>query len=202
MLGSEASLHIDSPARRKIDLAGTWTYSLDNETWKDVKVPGSFDYRGRVTFLRKFAIDEATLRSSSIQLVAMGINYDAEIYVNGVFVGKHVGGYTTIQFPLPENSLELGDENAITIIVTNNLSARSTLPLRKQIWGWRNYGGILRDIYLLVTPKLWIDRVFARTGVHEDLTRGNVNVAATLTNMVNDSSGDTLSSLLRSAQVL
>ena len=202
LLGSEASLHIDSPARRKIDLAGTWTYSLDNETWKDVKVPGSFDYRGRVTFLRKFAIDEATLRSSSIQLVAMGINYDAEIYVNGVFVGKHVGGYTTIQFPLPENSLELGDENAITIIVTNNLSARSTLPLRKQIWGWRNYGGILRDIYLLVTPKLWIDRVFARTGVHEDLTRGNVNVAATLTNMVNDSSGDTLSSLLRSAQVL
>ena len=200
--GIEASLHVDSPGRRKIDLAGTWTYSTDNETWKDVKVPSSFDYRGRLTFLRKFTIDEATLKSAAIELVALGINHDAEVYINDVFVGKHVGGYTTMQVSLPENSLQLGSENTIKIIATNTLSARSTLPLRKQIWGWRNYGGILRDIYLLATPKLWIDRVLAHSSLSGDLTQGTVNVTATLTSKVADAAGDTLNTLLRSAQVL
>lgn len=200
--GTEASVHIDSPGRRKIDLAGTWMYSTDNESWKDVKVPSSFDYRGRLTFLRKFSIDEATLKSAAIELVALGINHDAEVYINDVFVGKHVGGYTTMQVSLPENSLQLGSENTIKIIATNTLSARSTLPLRKQIWGWRNYGGILRDIYLLVTPKLWIDRVLAHSSLSGDLTQGTINVTATLTSKVTDSAGDTLNTLLRSAQVL
>ena len=200
--GIEASLHVDSPGRRKIDLAGTWTYSTDNETWKDVKVPSSFDYRGRLTFLRKFTIDEATLKSAAIELVALGINHDAEVYINDVFVGKHVGGYTTMQVSLPENSLQLGSENTIKIIATNTLSARSTLPLRKQIWGWRNYGGILRDIYLLATPKLWIDRVLAHSSLSGDLTQGIVKATATLTSKVTDSAGDTLNTLLRSAQVL
>lgn len=200
--GPEAGIHADSPTRRKIDLAGTWSYSLDNETWQDVRVPSSFDYRGRITFLRKFTVDKSTLLSAAIHLVAMGINHDAEIYVNDVFVGKHVGGYTTIQLNLPENSLQLGSENALKIIVTNTLSARSTLPLRKQIWGWRNYGGILRDIYLLVTPRVWIDKVLARASVSENLNEGHVDVSATLTSNLAESSGDTLGPLLRSAQVL
>ena len=200
--GPEAGIHADSPTRRKIDLAGTWSYSVDNETWQDVRVPSSFDHIGRVTFLRKFTVDRPTLLSAAIHLVAMGINHDAEIYINDIFVGKHVGGYTTIQLSLPENSLQLGSENAIKIIVTNTLSAKSTLPLRKQIWGWRSYGGILRDIYLLVTPKVWIDKALARTSVSENLNEGLVAVSATLTSNLAESPGDTLGPLLRSAQVL
>lgn len=200
LTGSEAPVNIDSPSRRKIDLSGVWSYSLDDETWRDVEIPSSFDYRGRVVFLRKFTVDGATLKSSAVQLVALGINYDAEIYVNDVFVGKHVGGYTMIQFELPENSLQLGNENVIKIVVNNTLSARSTLPLRKQIWGWRNYGGILRDIYLLVTPKLWIDRLSVRTSLDETLARGEVHVTATLTSKLAEAAADTLIGLLRSGQ--
>jgi hypothetical protein len=196
--GSDAPLNIDSPSRRKIDLSGIWSYSTDDETWKDVRIPSSFDYRGRVVFQRKFTVDEATLKSSAVQFVAFGINYDAEIYVNDVFVGKHVGGYTTIQYELPENSLQLGSENVIRIVVNNALSARLTIPVRKQIWGWRDYGGILRDIYLLVTPKLWIDRLSVHTSLDETLARGEVLVTATLTSTLGEASGDTLNALLRS----
>lgn len=198
--GSDASVHIDNQSRRKIDLAGTWVYSFDDENWKEVKVPSSFDYQGRVTFIRKFTLDRATLTASAFHLVAMGINHDAEIFVNDVFVGKHVGGYTTIEIDLPENALQLGSENAIKIIVNNRLNARSTLPLRKQIWGWRNYGGILRDIYLLVTPKFWVDRVTLRTDLNEDLTQGLVDVVAFLNSKLSDSPDDTLNALVRSAQ--
>jgi len=54
LIGSDASVHVDNQFRRKIDLAGTWTYTIDNETWKDVKIPASFDSQGRITFMRKF----------------------------------------------------------------------------------------------------------------------------------------------------
>jgi hypothetical protein len=200
LTGTEAPLNIDSPSRRKIDLSGVWSYSTDDETWKDARMPSSFDYEGRVVFLRKFAVDRATLKSSALQLVAFGINYDAEVYVNDVFVGKHVGGYTTIQFELPENSLQLGSENVIRIVVKNDLGARSTIPLRKQIWGWRNYGGILRDIYLLVTPKLWIDQLSVRTALDESLARGEVRVTATLASKPAEAAGDRLNALLPSGQ--
>jgi hypothetical protein len=202
LIGPDASVHIDNQFRRKIDLAGTWMYSTNNETWQEVKVPSSFDFQGRIVFVRKFTLDKTTLSTSSFHLYALGINHDAEIYVNDVFVGKHVGGYTTVDVDLPESALQLGSENAIKIIVNSSLSARSTLPLRKQIWGWRNYAGILRDIYLLVTPKLWIDHVSLTTTLSDDLTQGSAEVIGILNRKVAGGEGDTLSTLLQSAQPL
>jgi hypothetical protein len=200
LVGSDASMHIDTQSRRKIDLAGTWTYSLDNETWKEVKIPASFDYKGRITFVKKFTLDRATLSSSAFHLVAFGINHDAEVYLNDVFVGRHVGGYTTVDIDLPESALQLGSENALKIVVNNNLSARSTLPLRQQIWGWRDYDGILRDIYLLVTPKLWIDRLTVHTDLMPELNQGTLNVVGLLNSKLSGAPGDTLSTLIGSAQ--
>lgn len=197
--GTDTGVHLDTPTRQKIDLAGTWLYAID-ENWKEVKVPSSFDYQGRMTFVRKFAVDEAMLNSSAFKLVAFGINYDAEIYINDVFIGKHVGGYTTIEVDIPDNTLQLGSENAIKIIVNNTLSARSTIPLRKQIWGWKNYGGILRDIYLLATPKLWINDVVAHVSLDRELKQGTVQVTATLTSKSLDGLRDSISLAAKSGQ--
>jgi len=202
LVGLDASAHVDNQSRRKIDLAGTWMYSTDNESWKEVKVPSSFDYEGRIIFVRKFTLDKTTLATSAFHLIALGINHDAEIYINDVFVGKHVGGYTNVDIDLPENTLQLGSENAIKIIVTSNLTARTTLPPRKQIWGWRNYSGILRDIYLLVTPRLWIDQITLKTELNEDLTQGSVDVTAMLNSKMSGGAGDTLSTLVQAAQPL
>ncbi len=202
LIGSDASVHADNQSRRKIDLAGTWMYSTDNETWNEVKVPSSFDYQGRIVFVRKFTLDKTTLSASAFHLIAFGINHDAEIYINDVFVGKHVGGYTNVDIDLPENALQLGSENAVKIIVNSTLNARSTLPLRKQIWGWRNYGGILRDIYLLVTPRLWIDRITLKTELNEDLTQGVVDVVGELNSKISGGAGDTLSAIVQSFQPL
>ncbi|MCX6133980.1 MAG: hypothetical protein NTU47_09235 [Ignavibacteriales bacterium] len=193
-------MHVDNQSRRKIDLAGAWTYSIDNENWNEVRIPASFDYKGRITLVKKFTLDQTTLASSAIHLVAFGINHDAEIYLNDAFVGRHVGGYTTVDIDLPESALQLGSENAIKIVVNNNLSARSTLPLRQQIWGWRTYGGILRDIYLLVTPKLWIDRLNIRAELNTELTQGTLKVTGVLNSKLSGASDDTLSALIRSAQ--
>ncbi len=200
LIGTDTGIHLDTPTRTKIDLAGVWSYSLDGETWADVKIPSSFDLEGRMTFVRKFAIDEQLLASSAFKLVALGINYDAEIYVNDLFIGKHVGGYTTIEIEIPENTLQLGSENAIKVVVNNVLGSRSTVPLRKQIWGWRNYGGILRDIYLLAMPKVWIDGMRIQTDTSPDLRSATVRVRAVLNSRPLDQATDSTSVRVRSTQ--
>ena len=198
--GTDTGIHLDTSTRAKIDLAGIWNYSLDGETWGDVRVPSSFDYEGRITFLRKFTVDEGLLNSSSFKLVALGINYDAEIYINDVFLGKHVGGYMMIEIEVPDNTLQLGSENAVKIIVTNTPSARSTLPLRKQIWGWRNYAGILRDIYIMTAPKVWIDEQKIQTGLDRDLKQGTVRVEAVVNSKSLEQAEDSVSLRARNGQ--
>jgi hypothetical protein len=163
--GLDAGIHLDSPTRKKIDLAGTWQFSLNDETWNKIEVPSSINNEGRMTFRRTFTLNEELLNNFAFKFVALGINYECEVFINDVYVGKHVGGYTSFEFEIPEDALQIGNENTLKVIVNNQLNAYGTLPVRKQIWGWKNYGGILRDVYLLATPRLWVDRMNVRTRI-------------------------------------
>ena len=190
--GLDAGIHIDSPTRTKIDLAGTWSLTLESETWiekifgttiqKEVKVPGSIDFEGWMTFRRTFTIDEEFIKKSAFKFVALGINYECEVYVNDVFIGKHVGGYTSFEFEIPEDALQIEQENTIKVVVSNRLSARNTLPVCKQVWGWKNYGGILRDVYVLATPRLWMDRVHIRTDFNQQIQQAILHLDGVLCN--------------------
>ena len=180
----DAGLDPDSPTRSKIDLAGTWQYSTDNENWHQVKIPSSFDYVGTVTLQRKFSVKEDLVNSSSFRFVAFGINYESEIFINDVFVGRHIGGYSSFTFDVPDNALQRGSENTIRIIVSNKLNSRTSVPLRKQVWGWRNYGGILRDIYLLATPQLRVSVVQLATTVDSTYQHAFVTTSTTISNTV------------------
>ena len=179
--GLDAGMHIDSPTRQKIDLAGIWQYSRDDETWSPIKVPSSINDEGQMTFYRTVSINEQLLISYVFKFVALGINYECEVYCNDIFIGKHVGGSTSFEFDIPEEALQMGQENTIKVIVNNRLSARSTLPVRKQIWGWKNYGGIIRDVYLLATPRLWIERIHFRTE-YDQWKQATVRLDGTLSN--------------------
>ncbi len=157
-------LNYSSPTRTIIDLAGQWNYSFEEEShWQMVKIPVAFDYEGKITFTRKFTVDEKSITEKSFKLVAYGINDQAEIYVNETFIGKHEGGYTSFSFLIPENIIQVGQENTIRIVTDNRLNAKTTLPLRQQIGGWKNYGGIFRDIFIVATPKIWIDNAIIST---------------------------------------
>ena len=157
-------LNYSSGTRSIVDLSGKWSCSTDDgATWQDVLVPSASNFEGKVIFTRKFDLPTALLTLHSFKFVAYGINYQAEVFLNEVFVGKHEGGYTSFSFLVPENTLQLGNENVIRIVVDNTLNSKSTLPLRQQIGGWKNYGGIFRDVFLVATPLVWIDDLVATT---------------------------------------
>jgi hypothetical protein len=172
--GPDAGYLLDTPTRSKIDLSGRWEYSAEGVSTGAVKVPSAYDFTGKVVFERKFEISAEQIDRYTFSLVMLGANYVSDVSVNGDFVTTHVGGYTSTVQPIAKNVLQVGGENVIRVTVNNQLDTRRTIPLRLQLWGWRNYGGILRDIFLLGTPKLSLQKVVLKTQVAQDGQSGKV----------------------------
>lgn len=166
--GADVGMFPDSPTRMKLDLAGSWRWSRDGKEWAAVTVPSAYDFTGKVTFLRNFDVKPEMLDKYTFSLVVYGINYQSEITINGNFVGRHSGGYASFVVPIPQNTLQVGTENAIKVMVDNELTPKTTLPLRQPVGGWRTYGGIFRDIYILATPRLYLDETEVSSTVASD----------------------------------
>lgn len=179
--GADAALFPDTPTRSKIDLAGAWQYSLDGKDWHGVAVPSAYDFKGKVTFNRTFDVTAEMLDKYTFTLVCYGINHQSEIAINDNFIGRHLGGYSSFSIPIPPNTIQMGSQNAIKIVVDNELTPTTTIPLRLQASGWRTYGGIFRDIYILCTPKLYIEDVDVRSDATAESKTAKIVVRAQVT---------------------
>jgi hypothetical protein len=166
--GPEAGYLIDTPTRVKIDLSGRWDYAIDGEPGGVVRIPAAFNGSGAVTYSRSFELTAEQLDRYQFQIVMLGVNYSCEISLNGEFVATHAGGYTSFVQPLPKELLEPGSANRIQVVVSNALDPRKTIPVRPLVWGQRNYGGILRDVYILGTPLQWIRDAAVTTEIAEN----------------------------------
>jgi hypothetical protein len=174
--GADAGFLLDTPTREKIDLSGNWNYSLEGGPAGVVKVPSAFDFVGTVTFERTFDVTAEQIDRYDFHLVMLGSNYSSEISINGDFLTHHFGGYTSFVQPIGSNTLQPGANNTIRVVVSNALDARRTLPLKSQVWGWRNYGGILRDVYILATPRLYITEVVVKADLAPNMSSAKVTL--------------------------
>ena len=178
-LGSDAGCFLDTPTRLKIDLSGVWNYSVEGGPSGTVRVPSAYDFTGKVTFDRTVEIAPDLLDRYQFHVVMLGVNHIAEISWNGEFVTSHMGGYTGLIQAVSRNVLQPG-ENNLRVTVQNELDPRKSLPLRPQVWGWRNYGGITRDVFLLATPVFYVKDAIVQTEVSDNQTQARVIVKATL----------------------
>ncbi len=172
--------HNDTPTRTKIDLSGTWQLSYDHELWHDIAIPSSIDFEGWTVLKRDIAIDEQAMHSSVFKIVALGINYDCEIFINDILIGKHSGGYTSFEIEIPEGVLHSGEGNRLQIFAQNQLNVRTTIPPCTQVSGWKNFNGIIRDIYLLATPKFWMNTINVHAFLNEEMTQGTIQIKTVL----------------------
>ncbi len=82
--------------------------------------------------------------------------YDCKVFVNGTFVGSHVGGSTPFCADLTDD-LRAG-ENWLMLCV-NNSRTRDRVPMRNT--DWFNYGGIYREMALYDLPRDFLRGLFA-----------------------------------------
>jgi hypothetical protein len=173
--GSDIGFINDSPTRQELDLAGPWICRRDGGEAGTVKVPHSFRSGGTLTYEKTFTLTSEQLDAYAFHLVMFGTGHSAEISINGEFLTNHSGSGTSFVQPIPPSFLQIGGENRITIVVNNTLDPRKTLPLRAGVWDPCNYGGILRDAFLLATPVLYVKDVAVSSELNEDATRAIVH---------------------------
>ena len=98
-----------------------------------------------------------------------GVNSVASLFINGKFVGEHRGGYSAFIFEITDR-VRYGEENTILVRV-NNGEQLDIMPL---VGDFNFYGGIYRDVSLIVTEKACITPLdYASPGVY--LTQESVS---------------------------
>jgi hypothetical protein len=180
LTGADAVPFIDTPARHKIDLSGQWDYDAGGEDRGTIRIPAAYDFSGPVTFSRRFELSAELLDTMQLHLVALGVSGSFEVFLNGEFLTAHGAGNTSLTVPVPANMVQTGRENVIRVAVTNVLDPRHTLPLRQQVGALKMYGGITRDIYLLATPRVYIDDVLVSYAVAPSAADARLRVSLAL----------------------
>lgn len=160
-------------------LDGDWRFSTDpknkgeSETWFDpgfddsawqvVSVPHTWNVMEKyskfngVAWYRYHLTAPETLQDMHLRLRFQAVFYLARIWVNGVYVGEHEGGYTPFAFDVSA-LIKPGQANVITVQVDNKISpVRIPAELRGG-WSfdWWNYGGIVRSVSLEATNPVYI----------------------------------------------
>ena len=141
--------------RKLINLNGQWDFSSQNNSASQVTVPFCYDFKGKVTVSRMFSTGLESPNDWNFIIFCDGINYQAEIKINGNFIIKHEGGFTPFSSPIAEGLIKESG-NIIEVKIDNSLDASRTIPLRNTANYPKNYGGIYRDIYIVAVPKIYI----------------------------------------------
>ena len=125
-----------------MDLPHTWN-SVDGQD-------GGNDYwRGTCVYEKTFPRPELEA-DERVYLEFRGVNASAKVELNGAEVGTHDGGYSTFRWDVTDF---LKDENALTVHVDNSRNDR----VYPQKADFTFYGGIYRDVSLIVVNKFHFD---------------------------------------------
>lgn len=131
-------------------------YNLDTSPTMDIpsdwntKDDCLFFYEGTVWFKKDFVYKKTAGTRGILYFGA--VNYDAKVYVNGKFVGSHIGGYTPFNFDVTN---VLVDGNNFVVVKVDNKRYKDNVPTVNIDW-W-NYGGITRDVIISQVPNTYIE---------------------------------------------
>ena len=137
-------------------------------------IRGLEDWDGVARYQKSFRLPEG-FRPAQVRLHFRGVLYRAEVFLNGQRLGSHEGGYTPFSFDVT-SALQREGENLLEVVVDNRLSMK-TLPGR--VKGWRQAGGIYREVYLEGMPEVSIQDLFLQAEPErgKGKVRGQVSLA-------------------------
>jgi beta-glucuronidase len=173
----------------RIDLNGDWLFRTDPDRlgevsgWtmsapagsRSVSIPhtwniGEFhDYLGVAWYFRRIEMPPMT-PGTHVELNFGATFYSARVWLNGVELGAHEGGFTAYSFDV---SRQLRGTNVLAVRIDNRPGA-ATIPGFGQrgspdAWyDWWAYGGIVRDVWLSQSGPAWVRRQSIRSELTAD----------------------------------
>lgn len=169
-------------------LDGLWAFALDPENkglaegwmtdWpkhsRQIFVPGCwnneiglYDYEGIAWYRTTFT----NQNQCHIRLVFEAVLGQADVYVDGMLVGSHYGGFTPFALVCP--SLPAGEHSLV--VRTDNTHTHQTIPLKRV--DWFHYGGISRSVMIEQLPDVFIERLQVRYDMQGDNALADITVS-------------------------
>lgn len=154
-----------------------------------IQVPGDWNsqdekflyYEGTVWYQKDFDLKELA-ENEKLFLHFGAINYEAHVYLNGKKLGSHKGGFTPFNFEIPREIL-LKEDNFL-VVKADNKRHPEEIPTVNTDW-W-NYGGITRDVNLVIVPENFVQQYSLKLDQDQDilqskkennfLLEGNINL--------------------------
>jgi len=132
----------------------------DDSRWPQVLVPGSFDlqnenlcfYQGKVWYRTTFPTP-AGWQGQRVLITFQGANCRTRAWLNGTFLGENRDPFLPFSFSVDPHLVADGP-NVLCVCVDNEPYPED-LPGRHI--GWRNFGGILREVTLTATARSYVE---------------------------------------------
>ena len=145
----------------RADAAGAEAPGFADSAWSPVTVPHTWNasdgqdgganyYRG-IGWYRKHFTPSAALSGRRLWLQFDGVNQVADVWVNGVKLGQHRGGFAGFRFDAT-SALRLGQDNVIAVRADNR-AASDVAPLSAD---FTFFGGIYRNVSLTALDPLGV----------------------------------------------
>lgn len=163
-----------------ISLNGTWQFLASNDIteeavlkesfteWDTIQVPGNWDtreryseYVGKGYYQKSFEIPK-NWNNKQIRLKFDAVYETAKVWLNGEYLGEHIGGYTPFEFNITDK-VEFKKENSIVVMADNTYK-------RGAWWAW---GGISRNVSLIANEDVRI--VYQHITSEPDFETNKVN---------------------------
>lgn len=130
---------------------------VDDSFWEQINIPHTWNaddpfddaksYKRGIGWYRKHVkLSKEELKGKRAYLYFEGANQVADVYVNGINLGRHKGGYTAFSFDMTDALME-GEDQLVAVSV-NNAHDPFIPPLSV---GFALYGGIYRDVWVVIT---------------------------------------------------
>ena len=86
-----------------------------------------------------------------IYITFEGVMLSSKVYLNGKLIGEHFGGYLPFTYDITK-FFKSGEDNLITVVVDSN--EQKDIPPFGGVVDYLTYGGIYREVYVDIKPKL------------------------------------------------
>ena len=148
------SHQVDKNSSRRVDLPHTWN--------AQDALSGKPDYKRGIGNYDKKLFIRSEWKGKRLFLRFEGANCVSNVFINGKQIGEHRGGYGAFIFEITDK-VNYGKDNTVLVRV-NNGEQLDVMPL---VGDFNFYGGIYRDVHLLVTEDICISPLdYASPGVY------------------------------------
>ncbi|PKL92588.1 MAG: beta-galactosidase [Candidatus Goldiibacteriota bacterium HGW-Goldbacteria-1] len=164
--------------KKQISLNGIWDFRAQGQ-YRKIKVPSNWylqgcDFAGRAEYSRKFTLKKKS--GKKYKIAFKGVDYFADVYINGKFAGSHEGYFQHFNFDA--TAVLRSGSNEITLKVNSPKEPEEKWPDEKYLikgifnhhdarpGSWskkygqdKNTGGIWNDVYIEETDEIEICRI-------------------------------------------